>query len=180
MYDNTDASERLVSLAPSLENHADLGARVAAAFGIRRSSHWDEVAREHLARQPRCVCCLPNMQFNIGLQVHHIFPFHYCIALGRADLELDERNLITLCGKSPCGRGENHHLWVGHLDNFQSSNLSVVRDARKVFYGMPARQFRTDEQWLRHYNRRLVPLDLMTEAQKAALLRTMNRRMPRQ
>ena len=69
---------------------------------------------------------------------------------------------------------------MGHLDNFQSSNLSVVRDARKVFYGMPARQFRTDEQWLRHYNRRLVPLDLMTEAQKAALLRTMNRRMPRQ
>jgi hypothetical protein len=96
--------------------------------------------------------------------------------------------IIGTCGKRHDLRadgllvrtGENHHLWVGHLDNFQSSNLSVVRDGKKVFYGMPAEEFKTDEQWLRHYSRRLVPLDLMDDTQKATLLRTMNRRMPRQ
>ena len=30
------------------------------------------------------------------MQVHHVFPFHSCIALGLPDLELDLRNLITL------------------------------------------------------------------------------------
>jgi hypothetical protein len=49
-----------------------------------------------------------------SVQVHHIFPFHDCVALGRPDLELDERNLITLCGKSHNGIGENHRPrpWV--------------------------------------------------------------------
>jgi hypothetical protein len=167
------------SVVPESLPNSDHGARVAAAFGIHRSPHWEEVAREHLARQPRCVCCLPNMEFNIGLQVHHIFPFHYCIALGRADLELDERNLITLCGKSHSGRGENHHLWVGHLDNFQSSNLSVVRDAKKVFYGMPAGDFKSDRRWLRHWLKRLNPLELMNERDRAVLLALMDRRMPK-
>jgi len=43
------------------------------------------------------MCCKPGTNTRAGLQVHHIFPFHYCIALGRPDLELDDRNLITLC-----------------------------------------------------------------------------------
>ena len=109
--------------------------------------------------------------------MHHIFPFHYCIALGRPDLELDERNLITLCGKNRDGVGENHRLWIGHLDNFQTSNLSVVPDAEKVFCGMPAEEFKTDKRWLRRVTRRLVPLDLMSAEEKHALLQKMNRRM---
>ena len=177
VFEDHEVTEWPVRCQSLAHGHPDLGARVAAAFGIPRSPHWDEVVRKHLARQPKCVCCRPNADNKV--QVHHIFPFHYCIALGRADLELDERNLITLCGKSHNGNGENHHLWVGHLDNFQSSNLSVVRDAKKVFYGMPAEEFKTDERWVRHVKRRLVPLELMTAAQKAALLHTMNRRMPR-
>jgi hypothetical protein len=31
-----------------------------------------------------------------GLLVHHILSFHYCIALGLRDLELDELSLTTL------------------------------------------------------------------------------------
>ena len=114
----------------------DPGAYAAAPFGIHRSSKWAEVVKEHLARQPTCVCCKSTQPRRIPVQVHHIFPFHYCVALGRADLELDERNLITLCSKSHNGIGDNHHLWVGHLDNFQSSNPYVVHDAEKVFVGM--------------------------------------------
>jgi hypothetical protein len=56
--------------------------------------------------------------------VHHIFPFHYCIALGRPDLELDDRNLITLCedeqGKrsrvEAPARGTPELLRQAHLD----------------------------------------------------------------
>jgi hypothetical protein len=179
MYDDTDVAERLVRREPVHSIGTDHGARVAAVFGIHRSSHWSEVAREHLARQPRCVCCRADSS-NQGIpQVHHIFPFHYCIALGRPDLELDERNLVTLCGRSRDRIGENHHLWIGHLDNFQTSNLSVVRDAKKVFFGMPAIGFKTDPLWVRHAKRRLVPLELMTDEQKEALVETMERRMPK-
>jgi hypothetical protein len=159
--------------------HVDHGAKVAAAHWMERSPDWDEVVRQHLARQPKCVCCKANTRHPGPVQVHHIFPFHYCVALGRPDLELDERNLITLCGKARDGTGQNHHLWVGHLDNFQSSNLSVVRDARVTFHARSAGQLKGDARWLRRNRRRLVPLELMTDDEKEALVRLMNRRMPR-
>jgi len=60
-----------------------------------RSPEWPRVERVHLRRQPRCMCCKPGTNPRAGLQVHRIFPFHYCIALGRPDLELDDRNPIT-------------------------------------------------------------------------------------
>jgi hypothetical protein len=41
VYDNTDAPERLHNLAPSLEKHGDLGARVAA--GLRRQQEAGEI-----------------------------------------------------------------------------------------------------------------------------------------
>jgi len=88
--------ERSTKPGPKPPNHIDYGARVAASFEIERSRHWPEVVKRHLARQPYCVCCKPNVR-NLGLvQVHHVFPFHYCVAPGRPDLALDERNLIAL------------------------------------------------------------------------------------
>src|ERR1700732_4714415 len=90
-----------------------------------RSPEWRRVERAHLARQPHCVCCKPGTHGRAPLQVHHIFSFHYCRLLGRADLELDDRNLITLCETEEGKPAPNHHLLVGHLDDFQSSNLRV-------------------------------------------------------
>ncbi len=159
-------------------SNGDHGARAAAFFGISRSPHWPEVAKAHLAKQPHCVCC-ESCRCNPNVQVHHIFPFHYCIALGRPDLELDDRNLITLCGDDLDQPGENHHLWVGHFDNFQSSNLAVVRDAEKTFKGMTAGDIKNDARWRRRWVRRLKPLEEMTAVDRAAFLRVMDRRMPR-
>jgi hypothetical protein len=164
---------------PKPEDHVDHRARVALSFEIERISHWPEAVKRHLARQPHCVCCKPNGRRLGPVQVHHIFPFHYCMALGRPDLELDERNLITLCGKSHDGIGENHHLWIGHLDNFQSSNLSVVRDAKKTFFGTRADDVKNDKRWLRRRKRRLEPLETMDVEERAALVALMDRRMPR-
>src|SRR5262249_40052921 len=100
--------------------HSDHGELEAAKFDIRRSPEWPKVEKAHLAKQAHCICCRPGYKSEAGLQVHHIFPFHYCIALGRPDLELDDRNLITLCENEKSEPGEDHHLLVGHLDDFQS------------------------------------------------------------
>ena len=71
----------------------------------------------------------------LGLvQVHHVLPFHYCVLrAGPTWSSTSETSL--LCGKSHDGIGDNRHWWIGQLDNFQSSNLFVVRDARKTFFG---------------------------------------------
>ena len=126
--------ERSTKPGPKPPNHIGYGARVAASFEIERSRHWPEVVKRHLARQPHCVCCKPNVR-TLGLvQVHHVLPFHYCVLrAGPTWSSTSETSL--LCGKSHDGIGENRHLWIGHQNNFQSSNLFVVRDARKTFFG---------------------------------------------
>ena len=95
--------------------------------GQPRSPEWPKVEKAHLAKNPHCACCAPGANLSAGQQVHHKFPFHCCIALGRPDLELDDRNLITLCEKE--GAGGSCHLRFGHLDNFKSFNVDVFEDA---------------------------------------------------
>ncbi len=145
---------------------------------IPRSPEWPRVERAHLLKQPHCMCCKPGTNTRAGLQVHHIFPFHYCIALGRPDLELDDRNLITLCEDEAGKPGQNHHLLVGHLDDFQSSNLAVVEDAARTFHGMDATAIRADLTWQRKKASRLPLLEQMTAADKDAFKAAMNRRFP--
>jgi hypothetical protein len=157
----------------------DRGADEAARHGVPRSPKWPEVERTHLTRQRDCVCCKPGEDHGAGLQVHHIFPFHYCVLLGRADLELDDRNLITLCENETGKPGQDHHLLVGHLDDFKSSNLSVVIDARKTFFGMLAATIRVDPEWLAKKLKKLAPIDRMTREDKTSFTAAMNAAFPR-
>jgi hypothetical protein len=156
----------------------DHGAAEGLRNGIPRSPEWPRVEKAHLARQPRCVCCA-GANPNAPLQVHHMFPFHYCIALGRPDLELDDRNLITLCEDEAGKDGQNHHLLVGHLDDFQSSNLAVHEDATRTFLGMTAAAIRADPRWQAKVAARLKPLDQMTDADKQAFKDAMNKTFPK-
>ncbi len=55
------------------------------------------------------------MAFSIARNGLNIFPFHYCIALGRPDLELGQRNLITLCEDEAGHPADNHHYEAGVL-----------------------------------------------------------------
>jgi len=160
-------------------SHKDRGAAEAARFGISRSPEWPKVQEEHLKIQPHCMACKPGTNSSSGLQVHHIFPFHYCVKLGRPDLELDQRNLITLCENEKGRPGEDHHLLVGHLDDFQSSNLDVVADATKTFHGMTANQIRKNPQWQKEQKGRLKPLDKMTPQDEADFTAKMNARFPK-
>jgi hypothetical protein len=157
----------------------DHGGIEAARHSLKRSSEWPRVEKEHLKRQPHCVACKPGTNPGAGLQVHHIFPFHYCVALGRPDLELGDRNLITLCEDEAGKPGQNHHLLIGHLDDFKSPNVRVSQDAAETFFGMTAADIKADHRWLLEKASRLKPLDQMTDEDKKDFTQAMNAAFPK-
>jgi 5-methylcytosine-specific restriction endonuclease McrA len=112
----------------------DHGGHIARHHGHERSSQWQRVRKEHLLREPACAACGHKGR---GIQVHHIKPFHL-----HPQLELDPRNLITLCE----GRGRDHHLLLGHLNTWESYNEHIRDDARR-FYRKTAAQIRADSNW---------------------------------
>jgi hypothetical protein len=154
----------------------DHGAEEAKrTIGNARSSHWPTVEKAFRKLHPQCVCCVVRSTKHV--QIHHRFPFHYCVALGRPDLELDMRNLITLC-EWPSHPSPDHHLLVGHLDSFKSSNLHVAEDAL-TFRGMSAAEIQKDPRWQKKVKERLKPLDQMTTRDKAAFKKLMNEKLPK-
>ena len=84
---------------------------------VRRSGKWAAVRRRHLTRQPACQWCGGTQD----VEVHHIMPFHL-----HRELELEPRNLVTLCehGDLDC------HLRHGHLGNWRSFNPFILHDIR--------------------------------------------------
>lgn len=96
-------------------------------LGFIRSDKWNEIEKQKLALVPYCEACGSK----IGLQVHHIVPFNFCVRLGRPALELSLDNLIVLCETERGKLEENHHLALGHFFNFKSGNINVRRDAQK-------------------------------------------------
>jgi hypothetical protein len=104
-----------------LRERAKRGSPFAAflAGEAPRSGKWEHIEREHLTQFPLCQACRGTLR----LQVHHVRPFHL-----RPELELDRRNLITLCmGPNEC------HLRIGHGDDWRAYNPDVRKDAAAVF-----------------------------------------------
>ena len=144
--------------------------------GLKRSNKWSKIQKEHLQMEPKCAACGKDSN-EVTLQVHHKFPFHYCIALGRPDLELDHRNLITLCETSKDKNSENHHLLLGHLDNFKSSNLNVEEDC-KTYYNLTSEQIQENKTWEIEEKNRLKLLTEMSEEEKEDFKNLMNKKYP--
>lgn len=141
-----------------------------------RSPEWSARRKDFLAKNPACACC-GKTAAQVGLQAHHVFPFHYGKHLGRPDLELDERNLITLCETEAREPAENHHLLVGHLKDFESSNLDVRADAL-VYKNKTAAQIEGDAAWQAKHNNRLPHIEQMTAEDKAAFQWAMQETYP--
>lgn len=80
--------------------------------GSPRSGKWAAVRKQHLEREPACAACGRKK----NLEVHHIKPFK-----DHPELELDDGNLISLCG-DPC------HFVHGHLMSWMRSNPDVRAD----------------------------------------------------
>ena len=155
----------------------DRGVLEAARHGIERSPKWPGIRKSFLKANPKCAACGKDAKPG-GLQAHHRIPFHYCIALKRPDLELDERNLIALCEDEKGIKVENHHLLVGHLDDFKSSNLEVANDAAKTYNGMTAKQIRNNKDWQKEEKNKMKPLNAMTTTDKYKLRKLMDSLYP--
>ena len=151
----------------------DPGAIVAGE--IPRSDKWPAVETAHLQRQPACVACGQG-QPKHGLQVHHMLPFHFCVKLGRPELELDERNLMTLCDETI----NNHHLLLGHLGDFQSYNPNVKADVAGPLGKLGDDQIDTDPTWQAEMRQRPPFLNQMSPQDIANFKLLMNTWYPPQ
>ena len=107
-------------------------------FQLVRSSAWPDVAKSFRTANPFCAACGDAEELN----VHHKFPFHYVVLCERPDLELDPRNLITLC----IHHENEHHVLLGHLDDYESYNPDVLAFV-KNYSGLTSQQIRADQLW---------------------------------
>jgi len=147
----------------------DQGAKAAKAHGVARSKDWPTIRNAHIAQFPTCACCAPDTNLTSPLNVHHIIPFHFVILLGRPDLELDGRNLLTLCEADRLHVAPNHHLLIGHFEDWQSFNYSVVADSATRFHGMTEPQIRILAEWRSLVASRPSHWEHMTAEQKQTL-----------
>lgn len=123
----------------------DHGLKIARKYGREsRSPEWPAVAHAHLAKEPACRVCGHRGQ---GLQVHHVKPFHLY-----PNLELDPNNLITLCEL----KGRDHHLLIGHLDDWESYNPQVRTDVDK-YHKENALTIRANPAWQKEEQHRPQP-----------------------
>lgn len=88
-----------------------------------RSPKWSKVRRLHLDKEPCCRACGSCLK----PEVHHIVPVHI-----DESKELDLDNLITLCDKY-C------HFIFGHLMDWKSWNVNVVKDTTIYFNSISTR-----------------------------------------
>lgn len=88
-------------------------------LNTKRSSKWPKVEHEFLSSYPDCAACGGRERLN----VHHKLPFHL-----HHELELDPKNLITLC----MGKDKHCHLLIGHGDNFKAFVPEVEKMAAYV------------------------------------------------
>jgi hypothetical protein len=79
-----------------------------------RSGGWATVRNRHVETHPRCEACGTDKELN----VHHLQPFHV-----HPELELDPKNLITLC--------RAHHFWLGHRGDWSNENPNCFRDVKE-------------------------------------------------
>lgn len=103
-----------------------------------RSTHWESFEIAYRLKFPACAVCGGTD----CVQVHHVMPFDFCKRVGRDDLELDTRNLITLCNAA----GKRHHLLIGHLGSFLSYNSDLFRDVAKMKNSSEL-MIRSDPDW---------------------------------
>lgn len=136
--------------------------------GVKRSPKWPTVRKKFLKKVPACACGC-----TVDLEAHHVIPFHFCILLGRPDLELDERNLIVLCD---CPQHQ-HHLLIGHLDDFKTSNPKVREDALQYSKSDHV-LIKTSQAWLDEKQARPNDWANMTEQDKKDLRARMDAEMP--
>jgi len=142
-----------------------------------RNPLWAEKEKAFLSRNPACALC----GVEDSVVAHHIIPVPYCLALGRADLELDERNLLTLCHSRAGNSCDDHHLYVGHLGDYHSFNLTVREDVQGRFKGSRKARLWFSVERINSLQETLAAfphLASMSDAQRGALRRRIDELFP--
>lgn len=141
---------------------ADSGAVVAAYAGHARSPHFETVERE-LRKVSGGACVLTGS--TIGTQLHHCYvPFEVARVFGRWELEFSPRNLMFISQV----RGNEKHLIIGHLGNFQSFNFNFSADIH-YFKGMSDEDILNDESYKRAVKARPNSLHNLNDDEKESL-----------
>jgi len=156
----------------------DFDAEIIAQYGIQRHNDWGKIARQHLIGQPKCLICGLNVLYNLiqegSCNVHHKYPLQHCIAVNRPDLELDRRNMFTVCAR----HFDHHHLLIGHLEDWESYNphlettIALVRNLTQV-------QIRNTIMFCEAVKNRPKPLKEWSEAEKNIFKNHLEEVMPR-
>lgn len=157
-------------------NKVDNGLKTALdakASVVARNPHWPSVEKAILQKHPKCLAC----DVTDALQVHHVHPFHYCIGVGRPDLELDERNLVVLCETESKKPMDNHHLLIGHGGDFKLYNSHVLEDA-KAWYGMKSKKIQESAQFKERQANRPKAFQDMTYDEKKAYRDMLDKELP--
>ena len=142
------------------------------SVGLKRSEKWPEVERTFRESHSTCAACDSTV-----VQVHHVLPFHFAILLGRPDLELDPNNLITLCEKEKGEEAQDHHLLLGHLDDFQSYNKDV-RASAVIFHEQDEATIKADAGWQAMAQAKPPVWAAMSDDDKAAMRALMDEWYP--
>ena len=95
-------------------------------YGAARSGRWHTLEANWLKVHPHCAAC--GTRENVS--VHHKHPFHLA-----PELELEPRNLITLCEKHCC------HLMIGHSGDWHAFNPHVEADAAMLAKRVEKREY---------------------------------------
>jgi hypothetical protein len=86
-------------------------------------------------------------------------------------LELDPRNLLTLCIRPDC----EHHVLLGHLDDYESYNPKVLRFVQALA-GKSNRQIRADAAWQQAHAAKPKHFDDLTPAEQSAFKKKLDRK----
>ena len=84
----------------------------------KRSPQWHKLEKTFLESNPTCEVCGSKNKLN----VHHIKPFHL-----HPELELDPKNLITLCMDK-----KESHLRIGHGSDFKAFCSQIKKYAEEI------------------------------------------------
>lgn len=135
-----------------------------------RHKKWDTAQAQWMRKHPQCAVC---GEIACKRNVHHKLPLTYLHAINRLDLELDERNLITLCVESDM----QHHALVGHL-NFYSSFNPWLMQTVAMCKGKTAKEIFDLAEFQQMVNNRPKPVHQMNAKELDELKQLTQRTFP--
>lgn len=137
---------------------------------VLRSPHWEALRKEVITeRGSKCEISGATTD----LEAHHIIPFHFCVILGRPELELEKKNLIIL-SRGPV----DIHLLLGHFDNFGSYNINITDIKKWQDFIKSCKDIATDAAYLKLKASRPKLWDDMATRDRTNLRKLMDKMFP--